>query len=192
MIVMERKIFYFEKKDKENTETAINLALRRGEELGIKTFVMASTHGDTAEAFLRIAPREYNVVVVTHQAGFKKTGEIEMSDKIKNTLIEGGMKVITAAHALSGVGRGISIKFGGMTPPEIIANTLKLFSQGMKVCVEITLMAADAGVIDMDNEIIAIGGTGRGADTATVIKPAHSFNFLDLDIKEILAMPRDK
>jgi hypothetical protein len=62
----------------------------------------------------------------------------------------------------------------------------------MKVCVEITLMAADAGSIDMNHEIIAIGGTGKGADTAAVIMPAHTSSVCDLDIKEILAMPRDK
>ena len=62
----------------------------------------------------------------------------------------------------------------------------------MKVCVEIAVMAADAGLVDMNNEIITIGGTGRGADTVAVIRPAHSPHFFDLDIKEILAMPRDK
>jgi len=191
-MVMERKIFYFEKKGKDNTETALKLALQRGEELGIKTFVIASTFGDVAEAFLKIVPKKYNVIVVTHQAGFREVGKIEMSDEIKNKLINGGMKIITSTHALSGVGAGVSTKFGGISAPEIIANILRLFSQGMKVCVEITLITSDAGVIDMDNEIIAIGGTGRGADTIIIVKPVHSLNFFDLDIKEIVAMPRDK
>ncbi len=191
-MIMKKKIFYFEKKGKENTETALKLALQRGEELGIKTFVVASTFGDVAEAFLKITPKKYNIIVVTHQAGFKEIGKIEITDEIKNKLINEGIKIITATHALSGVGAGVSMKFGGISAPEIIANTLRLFSQGMKVCVEITLIASDAGVIDMDNEIIAIGGTRRGADTVVVIKPAHSIHFFDLDIKEIVAMPRDK
>lgn len=143
---MKKKIFYFEKKGKENTETALKLALQRGEELGIKTFVISSTFGDAAEAFLKIVPKKYNVIVVTHHAGFREVGKIEMSDEIKNKLINGGMKIITSTHALSGVARGVSTKFGGISSPEIIANTLRLFSQGMKVCAEITLMAADAGV----------------------------------------------
>ena len=101
---MKKKIFYFEKKGKENTETALKLALQRGEELGIKTFVVASTFGDVAEAFLKITPKKYNIIVITHQAGFKEIGKIEITDEIKNKLINEGIKIVTATHALSGVG----------------------------------------------------------------------------------------
>jgi hypothetical protein len=61
--------------------------------------------------------------------------------------------------------------------------------EGTKVCVEITLMAADAGLIPVDKDIVAIAGTGRGADTALRIKPANTARFFDLKIKEILAKP---
>ncbi|MEA1993021.1 MAG: pyruvate kinase alpha/beta domain-containing protein [Euryarchaeota archaeon] len=189
---MKQEILYFEKKGKENTEATIKIALKRAEELGIKTFVMASTRGHTAEKFLKLAPKNVKAIVVTHQAGFKKKGEIEMSDEMKKKLIDAGMELLTSTHALSGVGRGISKKFEGVSSPEIIAHTLRLFSQGMKVCAEIAVMAADAGIIVMDEEIMTIGGTGRGADTAAVVKPIHSFSFFDLDIKEILTMPRNK
>lgn len=57
------------------------------------------------------------------------------------------------------------------------------------MCVEITLMAADAGLIPVDKDIVAIAGTGRGADTALRIKPANTARFFDLKIKEILAKP---
>ncbi|MEM2970188.1 MAG: hypothetical protein QXR63_04550 [Candidatus Bathyarchaeia archaeon] len=60
----------------------------------------------------------------------------------------------------------------------------------MKVAVEIVLMAADAGLIPVDKEVIAIAGTGTGADTAIVVQPAYSRKFLDLKIKEIIAKPR--
>lgn len=101
-----------------------------------------------------------------------------------------GVKVYTASHALSGVGRGISNKFGGITPVELMAETLRMISQGFKVCVEISIMAADAGLIPVDREIVAIGGTGRGADTSLVLTPAHMNNVFDLRIHEIIAMPR--
>ena len=76
-------------------------------------------------------------------------------------------------------------------PPvvRIVASVLRLFCQGMKVAVEVTLMAADAGVIPVDHAIVAIAGTGRGADTAIVIQPANTTNFLDLDIHEIIVKP---
>ncbi len=189
---MEQKIVYFEKKGKENTGTAINLAMQRAEELGIDTFVLASTRGVTAEKFVDRAPKECKAIVVTHQAGFREKGKTEMSDETKEKLKKGGMEILTMTHALSGVGRGVSRKFDGVTPPELMASTLRMFSQGMKVCVEIAVMAADAGIIDMSSEIMTIGGTGKGADTVAVIKPAHSFDIFDLDVKEIVAMPRDK
>jgi hypothetical protein len=96
------------------------------------------------------------------------------------------------AHALSGVERAISNKFGGAYPVEIIAHTLRTFGHGLKVCYEITLMAADAGLIKTKNEVIAIGGRSRGADTSVVIKPANLNNFFNIELKEIICMPRDK
>jgi len=52
-------------------------------------------------------------------------------------------------------------------------------------------MVADAGLISMDKEVISIGGTGGGADTAIVVKPAYPRKFLELKIREILAKPRE-
>jgi hypothetical protein len=61
--------------------------------------------------------------------------------------------------------------------------------EGTKVCVEITLMAADAGSIPVDKDIVAIAGTGSGADTALKIQPANAARFFDLKIKEVIAKP---
>ena len=74
----------------------------------------------------------------------------------------------------------------------MIAHVLKLMSQGVKVAVEVAIMAADAGAVPTDEEIIAVGGSGTGADTAIVLQGAHQNNFFDLDIREIIAMPRKK
>ena len=52
-------------------------------------------------------------------------------------------------------------------------------------------MAADAGLIRTDEEIISIGGTKRGVDTALLLKAAHTQNFFDLKVKEILCKPSD-
>jgi hypothetical protein len=49
------------------------------------------------------------------------------------------------------------------------------------------LIAARAILVDED--IVAIGGTGRGADTAIRIKPAHATKFFDLRIEEVIAKP---
>lgn len=71
----------------------------------------------------------------------------------------------------------------------MIAQTLRLFGQGMKVVVEITTMAADAGAIPVGKDVIAIAGSGKGADTAVVIKSASSHNLFDIVVREIIAKP---
>jgi hypothetical protein len=76
-----------------------------------------------------------------------------------------------------------------MYPSGIIAQTLRLFGQGMKVVVEIAAMAADAGVIPADKDVLVVAGSNRGADTAVVIKPANSHLLFDMVVKEIIAKP---
>lgn len=69
-----------------------------------------------------------------------------------------------------------NVRHSGVYPLLLIADTLKLFGQGTKVAVEVAVMAADAGALS-GQDIVAIGGSGRGADTALVLKPAHPNNF---------------
>lgn len=94
--------------------------------------------------------------------------------KPSSSLREKGFQVYASSHALSGAERGITGKFGGVAPVEIIAHTLRFFGQGMKVCVEIAAMAADGGFIPPNVPILSIGGTGRGADTAVIMRAAHA------------------
>jgi hypothetical protein len=64
-----------------------------------------------------------------------------------------------------------------------------MFGQGVKVCVEISVMAMDAGMIPYGERVIAVAGTGRGADTAIIIKPAHAKDILNTRIQEIICKP---
>jgi hypothetical protein len=61
--------------------------------------------------------------------------------------------------------------------------------EGTKVCVEIALMATDAGLIPVNKDIITVAGTGRGADTALRILPANASKFFDLRIRGVIAKP---
>jgi hypothetical protein len=90
---------------------------------------------------------------------------------------------------LSGVERAVAKKHGGIYPALLIADTLRLFGQGTKVAVEISIMAADAGALS-GADIIAIGGTARGADAALVLKPANQTDLFDMRIREIICKPR--
>ena len=182
---------YFEKPGKQNTGKVLEIIKKAVKERGIKHIVVASCEGYTAKLFQE-ANLGVNLVCVTHAAGFKAPGEMEMPDDVRRELTESGVKVLTATHILSGAERGISRKFGGAYPVEIIAHTLRMLGQGTKVCVEIAVMALDAGLIPHNEDVIAVGGSSEGADTAVIIKPAHASNIFDTWISEILCKPVNK
>lgn len=186
----ESKIVYFETSGEHNTLHVLKLAKERSDELGIKDIIVASTRGKTAlEAVKIFDPRKYNLIIVTHMAGFRGPGAQEFDENIRKDVENKGAKVLTCTHALSGVERSLRRQLGLRGPVEIIAEALRLFGEGAKVAVEITIMAADAGLIPVDRDVIAIAGSSKGADSAYVIKPANSTNFFDLFVKEIICKP---
>ena len=139
---------------------------------------------------MNVKPRAH-VVVVSHHVGFQEPGVWELKEKNRREILKSGTKILTATHALSGVERAIRKKFATIMALELVVHTLRLFGEGTKVCVEIAIMAADAGLIPVDREVITIGGTGRGAETALVMKPATASRFFNLEIREIIAKPRN-
>lgn len=188
MSFIERKAVYYQTAGKQNTDALLKIVRDYVEKEGIRDIVVASTTGETGAKASKIF-KECNVVVVTHCFGFQKPGENELREEFKEEILRNGAKIFTGTHALSSAERAIRKDFGTMAPLELIANTLRLMGEGTKVCVEITLMAADAGLIPVDRDIIAIAGTGRGADTALRIKPANTGRFFDLRIREVIAKP---
>ena len=158
--------------------------------------IVASTSGSTAETFFAaMKGTGLTLVVVSHVMGFAKPGEWEFSKETADRLRGQGVKIVTGTHALSGLERAISRspKIGGGSRSEAIAESLRrTVSVGLKVAVECVLIAADQGAIGISDEVIAVGGTATGADTVCVIKPAHTSNFFDLQVREIVAMPRNR
>ena len=185
---MEERIVYFPEPGRQNTDEVLRIAGRRAEELGIKTILVASTVGDTALKALA-AFKGKKVIVVTHVAGMKGANTQEFTEENRKKIIAQGGIMLTTTHAFSGLSRAMRKKFNMYLFEEAVANTLRIFGQGMKVACEIALMAADAGLVRTDEVVIAIGGSSRGADTAVVLKPVNSEDFFDLRIKEILCKP---
>jgi hypothetical protein len=190
MSAVERKITYFKEAGKQNTDALLRIVKEYVEKEGIKNVVVASTTGETGAKASRIF-KGHNIVIITHCFGFREPGKIELEDEYRREILANGAKIFTGVHALSSVERAIRKDFGTMQPLELIANTLRLMGEGTKVCVEITLMTADAGLIPVDKDVIAVAGTGRGADTALRIQPANTGRFFNLKIKEVIAKPRN-
>ena len=190
MSSVERKTVYFELAGRHNTDTVLRLAKEYAEAQGIRTIVVASTTGETGVKAAQMF-KDIDVVVVTHHVGFREPGMHELREDFRNQILKHGAKILTSTHALSSAERAVRKKFGTLQPLELMANTLRLLGEGTKVCVEIAVMATDAGLIPVDKDVIAIAGTGRGADTALVIKPANAPTFFELKIRETIAKPRD-
>jgi len=194
MTFTQKKIYYFEKQGEDNTLDAARFAIERAKELKIRTIVVASTSGKTAQIFFdAMSGSGLELVVVTHVVGFSKPGEWEFSAEAADLLQKKGVHIVTGTHALSGLERALSRspKVGGGSRTEAIAEALRrVVAVGLKVAVECVLMATDQGAIGITEEVIAVGGTYSGADTVCVIRPAHSASFFDLQVREIVAMPR--
>ncbi len=180
---------YFPNPGPKNTEATLEAALEGANILKIKKILVSSCSGNTAFKALDLFGKKFSLIIVTHVTGFKKPDHQELPEKDRKMLLERGASVLTAQHAFAGVGRAFRNKTGTYQIDEIISYTLRTFGQGTKVAIEIALMAADAGLIKTDEDVISIGGTVTGVDTALLLKPAHTQNFFDLKVKKIICKP---
>jgi uncharacterized protein len=196
---MEGKIVYFDKVGPDNTDETFRTAKKRADELGIKTILIASTRGDSAAKAVDFFTG-CRVVAVGHATGMREPNKNEFTDENKKKVESKGGVVIFASHAFTGLTRRPTPPPMPGIPPampagsvlevgEIIANTLSILSAGFKVVVECGVIAADAGAIRTDEDIIAIAGSGRGADTAVTMRASNARDLFQFRIKEILCKP---
>ena len=185
----EARCVYFQEAGPPNTERTLELARERARTLGIRHIVVATTSGQTGARVAELFGG-HRVVVVTHSAGFRGANQQELQPEYRTRIEASGAMLLTCQHAFGGLGRAVRRKLATYELEEIVAFVLRCFCQGMKVACEITVMAADAGLVPSGEEIIAIGGTGRGADTAIVVRAANAQDFFDLRILEVICKPR--
>lgn len=183
-------ITYFSKAGRDNTARTLEIAFARGKQLDIQTIVVASTTGYTGALASELFKGK-RLVVVTHAQGYNGPNTQELTDENRSTIELNGGKVLTAQHTFGGVNRSVRNKMGAYQLDEIIADVLRIFGAGMKVMIEICMMASDAGLIEVGKPTLAIAGTHRGADMAAILLPTNSANFFDTKILEILCMPSE-
>ena len=181
---------YFAQAGPANTERTLELALARAQELSIGQVLVATTTGRTgvlaAETFHQTG---VEVIVVTHSTGFRGPNQQELAQENRAAIERAGGRILTCQHAFGGVNRAVRRKLETYQLDEIIAFTLRTFCQGVKVVAEMSLMAADAGLVRTDTPVMAIAGSGRGADTAAVLLPANAQSFFELQVLEIVCRP---
>lgn len=180
---MEEKIVYFEKPGKENTEAVIKLVLDRGAVRDIDSFVLASTRGATARIMATaVEGKDFKLVVIPWQFGFKGKENpfpqtIMQELREKKHIVHFGTMLFHTTDLYAD------------KTPLAMANALRVFGQGIKVCVEIIMMACDGGCLAIGEKVIAIAGTNVGADTAVVATAAPSTMLTSLRIHEIICKP---
>lgn len=182
---------YFDRPGSRNTIATLRISLDCAGTRNIKHLVCASTTGKTALTLARLNRTGLNIVCVTHHTGFAEPGKSELSPATEKKLSALGIKVLRTTHLFAGIDRALRLKFGGVAPAEIVASTYRTLGEGFKVGVEIAVMALDAGLIPYGEDVISIAGTGSGADTALIIRPAHSNHFFQTRVKEIICKPRN-
>ena len=163
-------------------------SLERAIELGIRTIVVATATGSTGVRATEVF-KGSKVVAVTLPSGFRKPDGQLLTEENRQKIIANGGLLLTATPFLDGVSGAMKKTFNTSITEVVITNTLYLLGQGLKVIIEISVMASDAGLIVTDEDVIGIAGTAGGADYAAVFKPVHSGDFFDLRIKEILCKP---
>jgi hypothetical protein len=186
----EKPVFYFDKKGPENTDKTLDIAVAACEERQIKKIIVASSTGDTALKLHARAPSSLEIIAVTYSAGSRYTEDVQQFNQNYDKLVDKGIRIVRGIHALSATERAFENKYkSGFVPLNIVADTLRMFCHGVKVCVEIAIMAAEHGYVTPAETVVAIAGSHRGADTAVVLKPAYAAEMFNTKIKALLCMP---
>lgn len=183
---MKKEITYFESAKEFNTIDTFALAEQRMKETGIKKIILASTTGRTAlKAMEYFAGKGITIIVIPHQNGFSSEDNLFPEETVK-TLRENGIEVHFSTMLFH------TDKLYSSNTPIIIANFLRCFSEGVKVCIEITLMAADAGLVKSGESVIAIAGTSANSDTALLMQASTTRHLERLRVNEIICKPYNK
>jgi len=173
---------------KKDTEEVLQIAKEYSEKNDIKNIVVATTRGETGVKAGEVFDNNKNIVAVTHSTGFRNEGEQELKEKNRKKMEEREVEIFTGPMPFHSWNDHYRKKSGSIMPSTIIADTLRLFGQGTKVCVEIVSIATDGGLIPPE-PVLAIAGTGYGADTVLLIEGKNSRNLFDMEVKEVIAKP---
>lgn len=195
---VERRVVYFRFRGEVNTPWVLELARDRALELGIGTMVVASETGRSALKALEVLRgTDINLVVVTHPPATTRgpKGDIPIGlsrpeyREVKEYLERNGVVIVQGTRPFGGIGR--SLGWNAAVPATFVDKALEVFGPGTKIAIEAALMATDAGAVAEGEEVVTLGGTYKGLDTALVVRTAWSGNFFSkFEVLELIAKPR--
>jgi hypothetical protein len=172
----------------QNTEETLKLAFEYAASQQLSSVVVASTSGETGVTACRLKPDTIpRLIIVSHNTGFRSPGVQQMALEHKEKILDHGAIIHTGTLVLRGIGSAIRNRMH-YSEEQLVAETLRLFGQGVKVCAEMAAMTSDAGLVGHEDAVF-VGGTARGADTAVHITPAPSNDFFKMKIRKVLCKP---
>ncbi len=195
--LVKRQVCYFDEPGAGNTRSVIEAVSQRLDNGGIKGVVVASTSGETAVKFARALKSKAEVICVS-QAPYRREwseGWPCLKPELRQEMEKLGVAIIDRAPYVLHSSLLENAPWNDAFPERLVRETLYCFGQGLKVAVEIALAGVSCGYIIPYEDVIGVGGTGKGADTAIILRATYPPCMFDkdpakrLEIREIIAMP---
>lgn len=163
-------IYYFTSPGERNTNATLKAVREWALKYHVSRVLVPSKSGLTAQ-------KAYNL--------FKNTG-------ISLTVVGTDPTIFSSEILAQLRSSGVRVVFYKDVPyayPQDMKTAYRRMGEGFKVAVELGMIVACLDEGD-DGDVIALGGTKKGVDTALVIRPATSESFDQLEVREIIAKPR--
>ena len=198
--MVKRQVYYFDEPGEGNTQLVIEAVSQRLKAGGIRKVIVASTSGETAAKFARSLKGKLELICVSEAPYRREWGEGWpcLKQEFRQVLEELGVAIIDKAPYVFHNSVLESGRWSDAFPERLVKETLYCFGQGMKVAVEVVLMGVSCGYVTPYEDVIGVGGSGKGADTAIVLRATYPACLFDkesakrLEIKEVIAMPISK
>jgi len=195
--MVKRQVYYFDEPGEQNTELVIEAVSQRLEADGIRKVVVASTSGETAAKFARDLKGRAELICVS-QAPYRREWDEEwpcLRQEFRQELERLRVAIVDKAPYVFHNSVLEGAPWSDAFPERLVRETLYCFGQGMKVAVEVVLMGVSCGYVTPYEDVIGVGGSGNGADTAIVLRATYPACLFDkdpakkLEIREVIAMP---
>jgi len=195
--MVKRQVYYFDESGEENTRWVIEAVSQRLEVGGIRQVIIASTSGETAVAFARRLKGKAELICVSEAPYRREWGEEWpcLKQEFRQELESLGVNIMEKVPYVFHSSVVEAARWPNISPEQLVKETLYSFGQGMKVAVDVALTAVSCGYVAPYQDVIGVGGSGKGADTAIILRATYPASLFDkdpakrLEIKEIIAMP---
>ena len=195
--MVKRQVYYFDESGEENTQWVIEAVSQRLEVGGIRQVIIASTSGETAVAFARRLKGKAELICVSEAPYRREWGEKWpcLKQEFRQELESLGVNIMEKVPYVFHSSVVEAARWPNISPEQLVKETLYSFGQGMKVAVDVALTAVSCGYVAPYQDVIGVGGSGKGADTAIILRATYPASLFDkdpakrLEIKEIIAMP---